>query len=91
VAPVESGAVSTSAAIPPNEPASPPPVNSNGMDRTKKTELEGQIQKGNDSKELSSNSNTSTANVKASESLSTTNVSAKQGFANMFGNEWASF
>jgi hypothetical protein len=91
VAPVESGAVSTSAAIPPNEPKTTSSVNSNGMDRTKKTELEGQIQKGNDSKQLSPNSNTSTANVNASESLSTTNVSAKQGFANMFGNEWASF
>lgn len=90
VAPVESGAVSTSATIPPNEPKATS-VNPNAMDRTKKTELEGQIQKGNDSKQLSSNATTSSANVKASESLNTTNASAKQGFANMFGNEWASF
>lgn len=91
VQPNESGSVSSPAIIPASEPKSPPPVNPNAMDRTKKTELEGQIQKGNDSKQLSSNTNTSSSDVKASESLNTTDASAKQGFANMFGNEWASF
>jgi len=91
VKPDESGLVSSPAAIPTNEPASPPPVDTNAMDRTKKTELEGQIQKGNDSKQLPSTTNTSSSNVTASEPLNTSTTSAKQGFATMFGNEWASF
>jgi hypothetical protein len=86
----ESGSVSSPAIIPSNEPKSTP-VDPNAMDRTKKTELEGQIQKGNNSKQLAPASTSSMANVAASDSINTSNISTKQGFANMFGNEWAPF
>ena len=86
----ESGSVSSPAIIPSNESKSTP-VHPNAMDRTKKTELEGQIQKGNNSKQLAPASTSSMANVAASESINTSNISTKQGFANMFGNDWAPF
>jgi len=86
----ESGSVSSHAIIPSNEPKTTP-VDPNAMDRTKKTELEGQIQKGNNSKQLAPASTSSNPNVAASESINTSTISTKQGFANMFGNDWAPF
>jgi len=90
VQPNDAGSISSpQATIPKEEPIHP--VNTNAMDSTKKTELEGQIQKGNNSKQLPVASTNSNPNVAPSESTKTSTISTKQGFANMFGNEWAPF
>jgi cytoskeletal protein RodZ len=90
VQPNDSGSISSpQATIPKEEPVHP--VNTNAMDSTKKTELEGQIQKGNNSKQLPLASTNSNPNVAPSESTKTSSISTKQGFANMFGNDWAPF
>jgi hypothetical protein len=91
VKPNESGLqLNAPASIPPDEP-NHSPVNTSAMDSTKKTELERNIQNGNNSKQLHPTSTSSNANVAPSESTKTSSTSTKQGFANMFGNDWASF
>jgi cytoskeletal protein RodZ len=87
VQPNESGATSSPASIPVNEPVQPTTSSVDSMDTSKKTELESQIQKGKNSKQLPNATTNSTANVVASENTKT----SSEGFANLFGNEWSSF
>jgi cytoskeletal protein RodZ len=87
VQPNESGATSSPASIPVNEPVQPTTSSADSMDTSKKTELESQIQKGKNSKQLPNATTNSTANVVASENTKT----SSEGFANLFGNEWSSF
>jgi hypothetical protein len=91
VKPNESGAVSSPASIPSNDPVQPAVSSSGSMDTSKKTELESQIQKGNNSKQLPTGLNSNSANVSPSESTKTSSVASKEGFANTFGNDWAPF
>ena len=61
------------------------------MDISQKSELESQITKGNDSKQLANSSPIAySTQPNPSESTTTTNTSSKQGFANMFGLEYGS-
>jgi len=60
----------------------------NGPNYASKSETENQIQKGLDSKQINYDSVNNLSYVEPSESTITSSVASKQGFANMFGNEY---
>jgi len=85
----EAGATSTPTAV--IDTPSIIPDHTSGMDISQKSELESQITKGNDSKQLANSSPIAySTQPNPSESTTTTNTSSKQGFANMFGLEYGS-
>jgi hypothetical protein len=67
-------------------------VNSDSVDQATKLEKERQVQKGEASKTLPvSKTMDNSENVLPSESTTTSDLATKQGFANMFGNEYTRF
>ncbi len=92
--PNDSGSMSPQEMIPENdENLDDPAVGSTSMDSGTKSEKERKIQNGHSSKTLPNNKylRKDDADVEPSESTTTKDSAAKQGFASMFGSEYASF
>jgi hypothetical protein len=92
--PNDSTSMSPQEMIPENdENLDDPAVGSTAMDSGTKSEKERKIQHGHSSKTLPTNKHLrkEDVDVDPSESTTTKDGSAKQGFASMFGSEYASF